>query len=102
MKRKPHPDQLDIFPPETFLSAEQIDLAVIDAALHHIENQHVIREIQAGTSWSEAFGGPGGSTHPFRWEADANGIRVLIEPPRLIKPARIVARAKEFKQSNPF
>lgn len=93
-----------MFPPETFLTDEQIDLAVIDAALNSVENQHVIRELQAGKSWKAAFGGDGGCSHPFPWSADSRGIEVfwMDERKRLITPLRILERAKQFKAATPF
>lgn len=94
-----------MFPPETFLTDEQIDLAVIDAALNSVEDQHVIRELQAGKSWKVALGGDGGSNRPVWWRADKLGIEVFWNSPekkRLIKPARILERAKQFKAATPF
>ncbi len=77
---------------------------VIDAALHHVAEQDVLRKLLAGRSWPEAFGGPGGMGFKgFMWHGDAKGIRIQCgeEESYQIKPARILERARQYRPSAP-
>lgn len=97
--------------------------AIIDAFLHHVSAQSTISRLQAGETLGNVTIGDGGP-FPERWDATAKGIqygwpknprregetldqfldRIKSEPRpklKLIKPAQIIARAKEYKKSQP-
>lgn len=90
--------QLDLFTLAELAPQDEIDNAIIEAAFDHVENQHVLRQLLAGKSWTEAFG-QGGRSSPVSWWGDSKGITVepCTERERLIKPAQIIARAKLYK-----
>jgi len=79
--------------------AKTEDEAVMDRALNFVEGQAVLKALLAGKSLKVAFGGPGGSTHPVMWQADAKGIEVhwATENARMIKPPAIVDRARQYR-----
>lgn len=83
------------------MTERDIDNAVIDAALHHVENQAVLRALLEGKPWSDAFG-IGGGAQPVPWQGDSKGIVVNFgsDNPRLIKPAQILKRAKEYAEGD--
>jgi hypothetical protein len=91
-------EQLEMFSPADVSPETEIDNAVIDAALHHVENQYVLRQLLEGKPWREAFG-IGGCSHPVAWMGDAKGIEIYwaTENARLIKPARILERARQYE-----
>lgn len=71
---------------------------VIDAALHHVAEQYVVRKLKEGATWGEAFGIGGGMIGTQMWEADAKGIRVNGEDKPSIKPKRIMQRLDQYKE----
>lgn len=77
--------------------------AVIDAALHHVENQAVLRDLLAGKiSWGQVFG-LGGQCGPnmAHWDGDAKGIHWhTADGIVLIRPAEILARAREISAAS--
>jgi hypothetical protein len=93
---KANPDQLDFG--RHLMIPRELDDMVIDAALHHVENQAVLRAVLDGKPWGQAFGN-GGSSHPVMWQSDARGIEVFwaTDSARLIKPAQILERAKLYQ-----
>lgn len=68
---------------------------VIDAALHHVENQHVLRQLLAGVPWPKAFGIGGASSRDGFWQGNAKGIEWNGQ---IIRPERILQRAKEYSE----
>lgn len=98
VKRK-HTDQIDF---GHLLIPREMDDMVIDAALHSVENQAVLRALLDGKSWSEAFGN-GGGPRPVRWDGSPIGIEVHApDGTRVIKPAQILERAEKYRQKPPF
>lgn len=78
--------------------AASMDDHVIDRALCHVQGHYVLRQIIAGKSWSESFG-TGGSSVPVTWFGDSAGLHITEnETRRTIKPAAIVARAKQWRE----
>jgi DNA modification methylase len=82
-------------------AAETEDERIIDAALNHVENQHVLRTFLAGEPWGKAMGQAGcaGRDLPY-WFGCAKGIEVGFRSDpatRLIPPARIKERAEQYK-----
>lgn len=70
--------------------------AIIDAALHHVEGQQVLRSLLAGKPWCESFGW-GGGTYPETWIGNAKGIEFSGE---IIRPSRIMIRAREYRDES--
>ncbi len=81
---------------------DEVDDAVIDRALHFVENQSVLVALKAGKPWGKSFG-IGGSSHPVRWDGSAKGIEIFHrDQRRMIRPSQILERAKQYKPVNPF
>lgn len=92
---KSNPDQLDF---GHLMIPRELDDMVIDAALHHVESQAVLRAVLDGKPWGQAFGNGGGS-HPTFWWGDSNGIELRLPDggTHVIKPAQIAERAKMYQ-----
>jgi hypothetical protein len=73
--------------------------SIIDAALHHVQNQQVLRDFLSGKSWGESFG-IGGRYDKFgHWQGDSKGITIFEKDgtQTLIKPTQILNRARQYK-----
>lgn len=70
---------------------------VCDAVLHHVENQHIIREIQRGVKPKDAIGICGAGSSAFSWQTVSKGIEYTIGDCKYSIPWKdIKARAESY------
>lgn len=85
----------------TATKAGNLCAQVADAVLHHVENQHIIREIQAGKKPKDAVGICGGSS-PVSWQTTSKGIEYDDQGSKYSIPWKeIKARAETYAPAVP-
>lgn len=78
--------------------AADLRTRLIDAALHFVEQQDVLRRLKEGQPWPQAFG-IGGATHPTYWDGHSKGITAKTDEGETltISVKEIQARAAQYQ-----